>query len=177
MEYGVVRLEPIHPGEPEITVTSLTSYEILRGPHGLLWVSGRAFPVTGWEISDYTDLHPPGHVFRRRTSCVEFENGWGASIIWGTGAYGSNYDIRLFDEDVNFTEEPNLVEVGLLYRGNLQQTADGRDIPRFDEFGIWGYAPASEVRELLEDMINWPSRDQMPRPPVDFTERMQRDDG
>lgn len=87
-------------------------------------VGDRQWPALRHEV---TDPDPPWvpdaevmalmKGFRRRRAEVVFESGWGASVLWGTGAYGDNHDA--WRDTDPFTELPEHVEVGVLYRGEL----------------------------------------------------------
>lgn len=61
-------------------------------------------------------------IIHERQVHVTFESGWSVSVIWGDLTYSSNHDARYGHDWAGhevppFTETPELVEVGLLRRG------------------------------------------------------------
>lgn len=86
--------------------------------------------------------------FHIRRARVWFESGWGVSIVWGSGNYGTNYDT--WSERIN--EEPTSVEVGVISEDGL---LGGR---------VAGYMSAADVNELLAEVSRWPSKGAIPLP-------------
>jgi len=79
------------------------------------------------------------HIRRAR---VWFESGWGVSIVWGSGNYGTNYDT--WNERIN--EEPTSVEVGVINENGLLGSR------------VAGYMEAEVVNELLDEVSRWPTK-------------------
>lgn len=80
--------------------------------------------------------------YHRRQARVWFESGWGVSIIWGSGAYGSNHD--KWTETIN--EEPTAVECGITDDNGLLGHR------------VAGYMNADDVNDLLTEVSRWPTQ-------------------
>jgi len=103
-----------------------------------VFVAGdREWPLheTNTRISDW---HSPDdrYAFFERHVWVAFENGWCASITWGSCTYSDNSDHSVITRE--FVEEPERVEVGVLH---------GESLRPGDPFG---YLTAPEVNALLD---------------------------
>jgi hypothetical protein len=79
--------------------------------------------------------------FHIRRARVWFESGWGVSIAWGSGNYGTNHEN--WSERLN--EEPTTVEVGVISEAGLLGSR------------VAGYMEAEVVNELLDEVSRWPT--------------------
>jgi len=114
-------------------------------------VGDRRWPVSYSEVSDIR--LPPIEAHRpivecqfRRQAIVAFESGWAVSVLWGSLTFSDNHD-HFYVDDVVFTDEPECVEVGILWR---------------DEGLIgdpYGYVAAHALNVLLITVSQWPSAD------------------
>jgi hypothetical protein len=127
-------------------------------PPRVLHVAERTWPVMRWRSSDNHEVPMPGFRFRVRIAHTLFESGWGMSVIWGSGTYSDNHDAWA-DPDV-FTEEPEQVEVGVMYRdelvGDPYAYVDARALNRsLDHLARLPSAPPGELGLDVKLMLDW----------------------
>lgn len=107
---------------------------------GVFWIGDRAVP---WAKVEAADTGPPLTI-HHRGALIKFENGYTLSLIWGTIAYGTNYDTA------SINEEPMLVEVGILHHehGLIE-------LPVYDN--VAGYLTPADVLSIMDDVATWPT--------------------
>lgn len=88
--------------------------------------------------------------FRTRRAAVMFENGWSVSVIWGSHTYSSNGAMlyRFDGDQPPFTEEPALVEVGILQRDAGLIAPANRDC-------VARYRDTEDVAAILDSVARW----------------------
>ena len=111
----------------------------------------RALPVTKYVSSEYPMPAGPtmfdGMVQHTRQAIVNFENRWSLSIIWGDMTYSSNHDCMFplpGRERTEFTDEPDLVEVGIFAPEPVTKPAQTVTLPA--------------IGELAERSVDFPER-------------------
>lgn len=117
-----------------------------------LWVGDRAWPAEiGGQDLDTDDSYPP---FRTRWATVWFENGWQVSIVWGSGAFGTN---RLDLGDPHWTETPETVEVAIIGKEHgMITTKNGCGY-------ITGWRTVDHVDSILSAVAKWDSDEDVER--------------
>lgn len=128
-----------------------------------LYAAGRSWPADPSRTA-ITNLIHGRFAHRDRRCMVRFESGWSASIIWGSATYSSNHDAMYADEP--FTEEPALVEVGVIdHTGELRmrQMAEGDD----EWHDLEAYLDDEALAALLDRLATLPTDfDYGARPPT-----------
>lgn len=84
---------------------------------------------------------------------VDFPNGWTVSIVWGRGAYGSNYLNKDVKVNTNKSGQltAKLVEVGAWRTEN-------KDV-WLEETQVRGYLNHQEVLDYMQSVSNLPNND------------------
>jgi hypothetical protein len=103
---------------------------------GLLWVGRKPYPAL------LEKVHIDDPLWEIRRAVLASETPVTLSIIWGSGTYSDNYHHGLVEQD--FTEDPELVEVGVVGDGRLladplprQTTAQVLELIRLTQEGRW----------------------------------------
>ena len=118
--------------------------------------------LKGAGSSAFLESHPSFRMETRR-AIVWFENKWQLSTVWGDATYSSNRMGSLRDQ-VEFIEEPQCVEVGVLAPVAFVRPAMEFDLPSGKiempeyEHNLWGdplpYVTVEEYHRVAELVMN-----------------------
>ncbi len=114
--------------------------------------------VLGDRSYPYLEVTREDHLHHGVRQCrVTFENGWIASIVWGSCTYSDNYDNKVGDV---FVEEPEQVEVAAWPQaGGMVEIARASDIdPEWDYYDtVLGRCDVETVKAFLDVVSKQPS--------------------
>ncbi len=118
----------------------------VRIEDGVPWIGDRSFP---WASRvDVEDLPTGSSMWRTRRFRLTFENGWTLSVVFGSGNYCANYNSDLRGQE--FREACPDAEVGAwIGAGGLLPWDDGDTVK--------GRVSASDLLDLVDSMMTWPS--------------------